>query len=368
MLIKSISKNYRIAIITDFLTQLGGAERVILALTKIFPDAPIYTLFYNQEKIGSFFTGQKIKPLFTNQLFCKFYKQLLVLYPFLFKQLKLKEYDIIISVTSALAKGIKKEKGQIHICYCNTPTRFLWIDKYDYIATAVPMGLQWLMRIIVPWLQKVDFHSAQTVDYFIANSQEVAKRIKKYYHRESAIIYPPVDTEFFSLQTKKQDYYLMSGRVAPYKRFDIAVKAFSNMPEKKLIIAGAGPELEKLKQIAGENIQFLGRVYDEKLKKLYQNARAYIFTPLEDFGITPVEAMSCGTPVIAYGEGGALETVQANESGIFFTQQTPESLAKAISDFEQKKFNPKAVRDVALRFCQERFKIKIEEFVKKVNK
>ena len=227
-------ENLRIAIVTDFLTQLGGAERVILELTNIFPSAPIYTLFYDKSKIGSYFPPKKIRSLFTSRIPNKFYKQLLVFYPFFFKRLKLKNYDIIITVTSALAKGIKKEKGQIHICYCNTPTRFLWIDKYDYIATAVPRGLQWLMRIVVPWLQKVDYRAAQKVDYFIANSREVQKRIKKFYQIGSAIIYPPIDTDFFSLQAKKQDYFLMTGRIAPYKRFDVAVKAFAKMPQKKL--------------------------------------------------------------------------------------------------------------------------------------
>ena len=359
-------ENPRIAIVADFLTQLGGSERVILELTKIYPTAPIYTLFFNKAKMGSFFPKQKIQPLFTNYILNKFYKQLLVFYPFFFKRLKLKNYDIIITVTSALAKGIKKEKGQIHICYCNTPTRFLWIDKYDYIATAVPRGLQWLMRMIVPWLQKVDFRASQNVDYFIANSCEVAKRIQKFYQIGSVIIYPPVDTDFFSLQTNRQDYFLMTGRIVPYKRFDVAVKAFAKMPQKKLIIAGSGPELNKLKTIATKNVQFVGRVSDEKLKVLYQNARAYIFTPLEDFGITSVEAMSCGTPVIAYGEGGALETIKENVSGIFFSQQTPQSLLGAITRFDAKKFNPQEVRAVALRFGQKRFNMEIKGFVGRI--
>ncbi|TSC93414.1 MAG: group 1 glycosyl transferase [Candidatus Berkelbacteria bacterium Licking1014_7] len=358
----------RVAIVHEILTQMGGAERVLKEFLEIFPQATIYTLIYNSDVCGQTFGKYKIITSWLQKLpfSKKIYKKLLPFYPNVIENWNLKNYDLVISLTSALVKGVKKRNPhQIHICYCNTPTRYLWIDKNFYLETSVPKILRPLLDLYLPYLKKWDFRASQRPDFYIANSREVQKRIKSIYGRESIVIYPSVETELFLPKTKKQDYYLMGGRLVPYKKYDIAIKAFNQMPEKKLIIAGAGSDRNRLEKLAiSENISFLDRVPDNRLVSLYQNARAYIFPALEDFGITPLEAMSAGTPVIAYKKGGALETVIEGKTGIFFDRQNYQNVISAIKIFEKKKFSSQECRERALQFTPEQFRMKIKDFIK----
>jgi glycosyltransferase involved in cell wall biosynthesis len=359
-------KKLKIALVCDLLTQLGGGEKVLIELLKIFPGAPIYTLIYNPQRCGQIFGKYDIRTSWLQRLpgAIKHYKKLLFFYPSALKSFDLSQYDLIISVTSALAKGIRTHKDQIHICYCHTPTRYLWIDKKRYVRTVVPKILQPLVNRLLPILRRWDYQTSQRVDYFIANSHEVQKRIKKYYHRDSKVIYPSVETKLFSLKKQKQDFYLMTGRLVPYKRYDIVIRAFNQLADKKLVIAGQGPDRQRLEKLAkGDKITFLGRVSDKRLVALYQNAKAYLFPALEDFGITPLEAMCSGTPVIAFGKGGALETVTPGISGIFFDEQNPRAVIKALNKFEKMKFTPTRIRKTVLKFSQKRFRMEMRQFI-----
>lgn len=369
----------KVALVHEFLTQLGGAEKVLLELTKIFPGATIYTLIYDRRKTGSVFGKFDIRTSFLQKLpgAVKHYKKLVPLLPWATERLKLDEYDLIFSDSSAFIKGVNTNPKQIHICYCHTPTRYLWTEK-NYVQQNVPLILRPLLKLFIPYLKRWDWQAAQKPEYILGNSKEVQNRIKRIYQRlDAGCLYPSVETEKFtpaepSLSSSgkptgkpKRNYYLMTGRLVYYKRFDIAVKAFNEMADKRLIIAGAGPEKRKLETLAtSPNIKFLGQVGEKKLISLYQNAKGYIFTPLEDFGIAPLEAMSCATPVIAYGKGGALETVIDGRSGIFFPSQTVKSLKRAVARFEKIKFSKTGVRRASLRFSQKRFRMEVEKIVK----
>lgn len=332
----------KIALVHDLLTQLGGAERVLEVLHELYPDAPVYTLLYDEERTEARYKKWDIRTSFLQELPKTWsYKWYLPLMPRAAASFDLTGFDLVISDASAFAKAVNVPKNAIHICYCHTPTRYLWQNRQSYLASLrYPAIIKLFARPLLRLLARQDYLVAQKVDVFIANSREVQKRIEKYYNRSSAVLYPPVDTDFFTYDEsrEKKDYFLWTGRLEPYKRVDLVVDAFSrlNLPIK---IVGVGSLTNELIKQKSSNIEFIGRVTDAELKKLYQSARALIFTALEDAGLVMVEAQSCGTPVIAFGGGGALELVNNGINGILFPHQTAESLVEAVKRFQTISFS-----------------------------
>lgn len=357
----------RVALIHDYLNQYGGAERVLEAFCEIYPDAPIYTLIYDPKKMRGAFLDKKIQTSFLQKIpFAKSKHRIFpLLMPLAIEQFDLSDYDIILSDSASFAKGVITRPETLHICYCHTPPRYAWDDSHKYIEE---FGMPGIIKKLVPFFMNYirlwDREAALRVDKFICNSNFVAKRIKKYYNREAKVIHPPVDAKEFVPGRKTENFFLMVGRLLPYKRFDIAVQAFNKLG-KPLKIIGDGPERKKLEKIAKKNIEFLGELSGDKLKEYYQNCQALIFPQEEDFGIVALEAMACGRPVIAYHGGGALESVKEGETGIFFNQQTPESLIKAVKSFRADNFDSQKIRKHALKFDKEKFKKKIKNFVEK---
>ncbi|HDV9911016.1 TPA: glycosyltransferase family 4 protein, partial [Klebsiella oxytoca] len=319
------------------------------------------------------FKNKKITTTFIQNLpFAKKkYQSYLPLMPLAIEQLDVSKHDIILSSSHAVAKGILTGPDQLHISYVHSPIRYAWDLQHQYLREAgLSKGLKatlarWLLHKIRVW----DCRTANGVDHFIANSQFIARRIKKVYGRKADVIYPAVDVERFALQTNKQDYYMTASRMVPYKRMDLIVEAFSHMPTKKLVVIGDGPEMNKIKSKATSNIEILGYQPNDVMQKYMSEAKAFVFAAEEDFGITPVEAQACGTPVIAYGKGGALETIisieKENPTGLFFYKQDVESLVEAISKFELSRdlILPENCRANALKFSVERFREEIKHYV-----
>lgn len=348
----------RVAIVCDWLTSFGGAERVILALSEIFPQAPIYTTIYNPELTQ--FRNKKVVTTFLQKMpFSKTkYPYYLPLMPKAIESFDFSKYDLVISSCHSVAKGIITKPDTLHFCYIHTPMRYVWQKDIDERAKGILKG------IILKRIQKWDYLAAQRPNFIIANSKNIQERIKKFYQRESEVIYPPVDTQKFKPNFKTPgEYFLVVSRLIPYKKIDLAVEAF-NLLKLPLKIVGIGPELQKLKKKAGKNIEFLGKVSDNKLIKVYQNAKAFIFPAEEDFGIVPLEAQSCGKPVIAFEGGGTLETVVNGVTGIIFKKQSVDSLISAIKIFQSKNFSPEIIRKHALYFDEKIFKDNIKEYLK----
>lgn len=365
----------KIAIVHEFLTQLGGAERVLEALCELYPDAPIYTLVYNKSKTGKVFGKYDIRtsflqkmPFINSSLFgIAMYKWYLPLMPKAVELFDLSEYDLVISSSSAFAKGVIKNPKSVHVCYCYSPTRYLWNETSYYLKTA---GIPWPISKIMPWviskLRKWDYKAAQHPDYFIGISKEIKNRIEKYYDRKADVIYPFVDNEKFQVSKNIKDYYLIAGRMVPYKRNDIVVEAFNNL-DLPLKVIGDGYGLKNLKKIAkSSKIEFLGRVSDSELKRYLSECKALIFPSNEDFGILPLEVNASGRPVIAYKKGGSIETVKDGVTGVFFNEQTPESLIKAIKNFHLEKYNPTLIREYAMSFDKKVFKKEFKEYIEKI--
>jgi len=351
----------KVALVHDHLTQEGGAEKTLLALQEIWPTAPTYTLLYDQKKFNGTFVGKNIKTSFLQNWpgALKHYQWFLPLMPQATESYDLMDYDLIISSCSAMAKGVITGSQTVHICYCHTPTRYLWSDTHRYVEE---LKSNRLIKKIVPYylhrLRLWDQLAAQRVDTFVANSNNVAKRIKKYYRRDSIVIHPPVETDFFSISPAVGNYYLTGGRLVTYKRFDLTIKAFNRLGIP-LKIFGEGPEYQNLKNLAKSNIEFLGKVPANDLKKIYNQAIAFIHPQVEDFGITIVESMASGRPVIAYGEGGACETVVAGKTGQFFDEQSWEALADTVVRFKPENYNSREVKNYAEQFSQKNFEIKM---------
>ncbi|MBU1357008.1 MAG: glycosyltransferase [Candidatus Edwardsbacteria bacterium] len=353
-------KNTKIAIVHDYLNQYGGAERVLESLHGLFPEAPIYTLLHDPDMLPGHFRGWDIRPSFLNRLpgHRRHYQKLLALFPLAVESFDLNDYDIVISSSNAWAKGAITTSRTFHLCYVHTPMRFVW-DWYHYISHEHNAVTN---LFLIPFLSRIrlwDECSCQRPDFYVSNSMEVQRRIAKYYRRHSTVVYPPVKTDFFIPPEDSAigDYFLVVSRLKPHKRIDLAVKAFNQL-KLKLIIVGDGGEYNRLKCLAGPNINFAGRVSDDQLLKYYQGCRALIFPALEDFGIAPVEAQACGRPVIAYGKGGSEETIVDGRTGILFQQQTPESLISAVTGFNQFQFESKTVRKQAETFDQKIFEQK----------
>lgn len=348
----------KVALVHYWLNNLRGGENVLAELCGMFPRADIFTHAWNPELAGEPFCRHKISETFISRLpgarrGCQKY---LPLMPAALKKLDLGGYDLIISSESGPAKGIRKPAGACHICYCHTPMRYLWDMYEEYYAHASPAA-KLAMRLFKNPLRKYDLKSAESVDTFIANSRFVAGRIERIYHRDAVVVHPPVDTEFFgaAAASGERDYYLFVGQLISYKRPDIVVE-FARRTRRRVVIAGDGQLAAELRRGAPENAVFAGRVSREELRRLYANAKALIFPGVEDFGIVPLEAQAAGTPVIALGAGGALETVVAGRTGIFFDTPDAEALCCAVEQFEAMRFDPEAARRQAAKFSRAEFR------------
>ncbi|MEA1937011.1 MAG: glycosyltransferase [Patescibacteria group bacterium] len=355
----------KVALVHDYLVQYGGAERVLEAFTEIFPKAPIYTMVYDKKLMGRAFSDRKIHTSFLQKipLVGSHHRLFPLLMPMAIEQFDLSKYDVVLSDSNSYAKGAITMPSTLHITYCHTPMRYAWDDCHKYLrefkySKLTKKFVPFAMNYIRMW----DKISADRPDRYIANSKFVASRIKKYYHKNSFVINPPVSAEKFYISKNVEDYYLMIGRALPYKRFDIVVKAFNEL-KLPLKIIGKGLEMNKLKKYANSNIEFLGYLNDKETSVYYSKCKAFIFPPEEDFGITPLEAMASGRPVIAFRGGGALETVIENKTGLFFDEQTPQSIIAVVQNFNSREFNPEEIRKRALEFDKELFKKKIKKFV-----
>lgn len=371
-----MSHDVSVGIVADWLVTFAGAEKVIAEFIKLYPNADIYSVvdFLSDESRKKFY-GKEATTSFIQRLpFAKKkYQQYLPLMPLAIEQLDVTGHNIVLSSSHAVAKGVLTGPDQLHISYVHSPIRYAWDFQHQYLREAgLNKGLKgklarWFLHKIRIW----DYRTANGVDHFIANSQFIARRIKKVYGRDADVIYPPVDVERFTLQENKEDFYFTASRMVPYKRIDLIVEAFSQMPDKKLVVIGDGSEMAKIKSRAGSNIEILGYQPDDVMQDYMRRTRAFVFAAEEDFGITPVEAQASGTPVIAFGKGGVLETIrpygERNATGVFFSEQTAESLINAVRHFDTIKDSilPKDCRENALKFSAQRFHDELDEYIKK---
>ncbi len=363
-----MSSKLKVALVHDWLTDFGGAERVLLAFHELFPDAPIFTTFFRPENLPMF-ADADIRTSYLQKIpfAAKHHRLFFPFMPTAVEAWDFSEFDVVISDSSSgCSKGIITKPETTHICYCHNPNRALWDGAHEYLRLH-EKNYNWLARKFIPrQLMKMrmwDRVAADRVDYFIANSDFVAKRIQKYYQRDAEVINPPVETKQFAPSEKKpSSYFLAVGRLIPYKRFDLAIQA-ANVLGVKLRIVGVGPEEKRLRAMAGPTVKFFGKVSEEILQKMYRECRALIFPQVEDFGLTAVEVQASGRPVIAFKGGGALETVKQNYSGMFFDQQTVSSLADAMQRTLKKRWIKKSIVKNAERFDTDKFKKRILEYI-----
>lgn len=357
------------ALVHDWYYINGGAEKVIHSFNNIWSNFDHFAIvdFLNDEDRKHILKGKKAKTSFIQNLPTakSNHRKFLQLFPYAVEQFELSDYDLILSSSASVAKGVITHQNQLHICYCHSPMRYAWDLYHQYLKES---NFGYIKRIYAKRvLHKIriwDVINTNRVDVFIANSHYIQGRIKKIYNREAKVIYPPVDVQKFTLEKNKDDYYFTASRMVPYKKIELIVRAFNNMPKKKLVVAGVGPDLKKIKTIAKQNIEFLGFIEDQQLKKYMSKARAFVFAAEEDFGIVPVEAQACGTPVIGFNKGGTRETVLDMKTGLLFDNQTEKSIIEAVNKFESLEFDFDEVRENSLRFSKERFEKEMEEFVK----
>lgn len=360
----------KIALAHEFLTQWGGGEHILKVFSEIWPDAPIHVIAYDQKIVDEFLPGKTITASFLQKFpgMPRRFRYYLAWMPGAIESFDFSGYDLVLSDASAFAKGVITHGKTKHICYLHTPTRYLWSDRESYLKTAplpLPTFSRPIVNRIVRRLQKWDLKASQRPDYIIANSAHIAVRCEKYYNRTpDTVLFPPVDCSRFKIGTPS-NYFLVVGRQEPYKRTDLAIEACNKLG-LKLKVVGGGTKLEALKAIAGPTIEFTGRVTDEELVDLYAGCQAFIFPPLEDAGITPLEAMASGRPVIAYGAGGALESVITDKTGEFFDEQNVESLSTVLKKFDPKKYDPAVIRTHAELFDVKSFKEKMRQIVDSV--
>lgn len=354
-----------VAIAHEMLTKLGGAERVVKKLSQIFPKSPLYTLFQDKKGTDEWFGGQKI---ITSKLqkwvdYKVPKKLLLSQMPKAIESFDLSHFDVVISSSSAFAHGIKVGKNTKHICYCHSPMRYAWDYTHEYTKNYSGL-MQFLIAQKLNKIRQWDYQTAQNIDVIVANSMHVQKRIQKYWRREAKVIYPPVNTSRFTATKKHEDYFLIVSALTPFKKIDIAIKTFNKI-RRKLVIIGDGGQKKYLRSIAKSNIEFLGRKSDEVVKDYMENCRAFIFPGEEDFGITPVEAMAAGKPVLAYNKGGVTESVQAGISGEFFDELTPKSLEEGLTKLlvNEKHYDYLKIRQIAEQFDETVFEKKMREIV-----
>jgi glycosyltransferase involved in cell wall biosynthesis len=358
----------KIAVVHDWLVTYCGAERVLEEIINLFPHSDLYSLIdFLPDDDRDFIHRKKVHTSFIQRmpLAKKKYRSYLPFMPLAVEQFDLSGYDLVISSSYAVAKGVITGPDQLHISYVHSPIRYAWDMTHQYLRdSGLNRGIKGkIAKIILHYIRNWDARSSNGVDYFVANSNFITRRIMKCYRRESAVIYPPVDVFAFDAVDQKEDFYLTVSRMVPYKKIGLIVEAFAAMTDKRLVVIGDGPQCEDIRRKASSNVEMLGYQPCSVVKEYMQKAKAFVFAAKEDFGIVPIEAQACGTPVIAYGKGGALETVVENKTGLFFDQQTPESIAEAVRQFENMKFDRNAVRDNALRFSKEQFKQNFMEFV-----
>jgi glycosyltransferase involved in cell wall biosynthesis len=352
----------RSAIVHDWLlSAVGGGEKVLEAIHTLFP-SPIYTLVKDGRRLqGSYFENLEIYSSFIQKFpqAQKRYKSYLPFFPVAIESFDLRQYDVVISSSHCVAKGVVTGPEQLHICYCHTPVRYAWDLMHEYLLEYRGVK-RFLAEVVLHYLRGWDVRSSSRVDHFVANSNYVARRIRKFYGREAEVIYPFVDLTFFEMEEKKDDYYVTASRLVPYKRVDLIVEAFVKMG-KRLVVVGDGPEWKKIAGKAGPTIDLVGYQSDQVLRRYLQRAKAFIFAATEDFGIAPVEAMACGTPVIAFGQGGVRETVVESVTGTFFDEQSVEAIVAAVERFEGASAADCRMR--AEQFSKEQFNQKFKAFV-----
>ncbi len=361
-------EHLKVAIIHEWLVDYSGSERVLEQILNLFPHADLYAVVdFLPSGSRGFIQNKSVQTSFIQQLpFAKSnFRSYLPFMAIAIEQFDLSEYDLVISSSHAVAKGVITSPDQLHIAYVHSPIRYAWDLQHQYLREAgLEQGIRsWLTRWILHQIRLWDIRTANGVDYFIANSQFIARRVQKIYRRSSRVIYPPVDVENFELnpEIEREDFYLTAARFVPYKKIDLIVEAFSQMGDRRLIVIGEGKGAAKLKQMATPNITFLPYQPPAKLKEYMQRSRAFVFAAIEDFGITLVEAQACGTPIIALGKGGAKETVNV-ETGVLFPEQTVASLIEAIQKFEQSSFQAQTIRNHALDFAPQRFRQELGAF------
>ncbi|NQV90393.1 glycosyltransferase [Candidatus Uhrbacteria bacterium] len=354
----------KLALVHDYLIQDGGAEKVVDVMHGLWPTAPLYTLLFDPNTLPTF-KGRDIRTSFLSKLPFgrRKYQWYLPLMPTATEHYNLSEYDVVLSSTSAFAKGVITREDALHVCYCHTPTRYLWSDTHSYLEELrIPKLVKKLLPPVLSHLRMWDRQAADRVDLFVANSETVRRRIQKYYRRDAVVIHPPVETERFTISSEPKTYFLTGGRLVAYKRYDLVIEA-ANRTGLPLKIFGSGPVEKKLRKMSKPNVQFLGRVNDEEQAKLYAGARAFIHPQEEDFGITPVESMASGRPVIAWRKGGATETIVEGLSGQFFDEQSWEELADFMIRFEDQQWDPQKIKAHAETFSRARFESELTTLI-----
>lgn len=356
------------ALVHDWYYTNGGAEKVIHSINNIWDDLEHFALvdFLNEEDRAFILGGKKVGTTFIQNLPTaqSNHRKFLQLFPLAIEQLDLSDYDLVLSSSASVAKGVLTGQNQLHICYCHSPMRYAWDLYHQYLNDAKFKGLKsWYAKRVLNKIRIWDVINTNRVDHLIANSNYISKRIQKVYRRKSHVIYPPVDVEKFGLETNKENYYITASRLVPYKKIDIIVEAFSKLPNEKLLVIGNGPEMNTIKQKATKNIEILGHISNKEMIQYMQKAKGFIFAAEEDFGIVPVEAQACGTPVLAFGKGGALETIQENVSGSFFYEQTPSGVIDGLKEFNKLSFDYNKVRENSIKFSKERFEVEYENLV-----
>lgn len=358
----------RVALVHDWSVGYAGSERVVEQMLEVFPQADLYMLLDAiPENQRDFLKGRKIHTSFMQNLpFAKTKHRLyLPIMPYAIEQFDLSKYDVVISSSHAVAKGVITGPNQLHLCMCYSPIRYAWDLQHQYLSESnLTRGLRsTLARAVLHYMRLWDVRTTNGVDTLMAISRFIARRIWKTYRRESVVVYPPVDVEGFAFNATKEDFYLTASRMVPYKRIDLIVEAFTAMPDKRLVVIGEGPEYDKIKSKAGPNVQLLGHQPFSVMRDHMQRAKAFVFAAEEDFGIAPLEAQACGTPVIAYGRGGATETILDGQTGVLFSEQTLENLKEALTRFEQQRFDPLECRKNAERFSIPRFRQEFKTLV-----
>ncbi|MBN8952377.1 MULTISPECIES: glycosyltransferase [unclassified Rhizobium] len=355
----------RVAIVHYWLVSMRGGEKVIEALCDMYPDADIFTLVCDESRLSEKIRKHRIFTSFLQRIpgAVRAYQSLLPLMPFALESFDLTGYDLIISSESGPAKGIIPPPRATHVCYCHSPMRYLW-DHYHFYRSHAGLASRLMLPMLAPLLRSWDVNTSMRVDRFVANSHHVSDRIGKYYRRPATVVYPPVNVDDFAPAASTEDFYLCAGQLVPYKRVDLAVQAFTRM-NRQLVVIGEGTELERLKRIAGPSVTFLGRTPFSVLKEKLARCRALVFPGEEDFGMVPVEAMASGRPVIAYGSGGALETVMPGVTGVLFDEQSADALVEAVLDFEatQQQFRPETLQAHAQQFSLRKFTTEMQAII-----
>ena len=357
----------KIALVHDWLNQVGGAEDVLTALNGLYPDSPIYTSIYAPDLMPEQYRQWDIHTLWLNKLpgIHSHHQPYLPLYPIGWNGLDLSSYDVVLSNKSGFCHGFKHGENTLHICYCLSPTRYVWQTDAYIAREGLGRPVELVLRPLIAWLKRWDYAAAQRVDYFIAISTEIQQRIQTYYDRSSVIIYPPIDVaRFAETAFEPEDYFLVVSRLIPYKRIDLAVQAATRLGVP-LKIGGKGRDLERLKAMAGPTVEFLGYVPDDRLPELMAKSKAFIFPGLEDFGIAPLQSQATGRPVIAYGGGGALDTVISGVTGEHFLEANVDSLTRAIASFDADSYDSAVIRQHAAKFDKSMFEQQIQAFVEK---